>query len=490
MSLFSKPKPHEARAGDNESPLLWLSDRDPLFMGQLYPGVSVLGQAGSGKTSGLINLAVPLLLMGCGFLWLCAKPDDAALVWRLVKATGRDKQFVLFGQDIDRDTGAPLVDGNGQPVMTGHRFNALDYESRRPGGTLSMVGYLAEMASSLAKGRREGGREEPFWKDQFELLTGYCIDVARLADLVVSVELLRDIQKSAPRNRDQLGSEEWQAESLLMQCFRRIEARVEAGEVPEYELTRCLDYWLKDYFNLDDRVRSTVDVMFAALVNVYARDPVRTLLTTGTTFTPEDVMRGAVCVLNLPTRTFFEPGRLAQFHVKYSYQRSVLEQARLPIPCVLWGDEYHNFVADFDAEFFAESRSRQSITVALEQGIGGYKRALGLRDSRDVDTFLANLTLKLFFGNSSVETNQYAADVYARELTEMASGGAGAGNGLPSVNSGWQEQEQYQVRPVEFTRLQSGGGIVECFAYRRGTVFNATGANWLKTAFRQTEFTR
>lgn len=490
VKLFARDR-FEGNRQDGNPPLLWLADKDPLTLADLFPGVSVLGQAGSGKTSGLITLAIPLLLMGCGFVWLCAKPDEAGMLWRLVKATRREKQFVLFGQDIDRDTGVPLVDRNGQPVMTGHRFNALDYESRRSGGTLSLVHYLAEIASSLNKGRSQGREESPFWKEQFEMLLAYCIDVATLADLVVSVGLLRDIQKSAPRDRGELDSREWQETSVLMQALRRIEARVEAGEVAEVELGRCLDFWLKDYFRLDEKPRSIIDVMMAALVNLYARDPVRTLLTTSTTFTPEDVMAGAVVCLNLPTRTFFEPGRLAQFHFKYSYQRSVLEQARLPIPCVLWGDEYHNFVADFDAEFFAEARSRQSITVALEQGIGGYKRALGLSDRRDVDAFLANLTVKLFFGNSSVETNEYAAEVFARELAEMESGGSGSGNGYgPNVNTGWQQQEQYQVRPVEFTRLKSGGGSVEAFVYRRGQVFHATGANWLKTAFRQTEFTR
>jgi hypothetical protein len=112
-------------AFDGNAPLLWLSPKDALFLADLFPGISVLGQAGSGKTSGLINVAIPLLLLGCGFVWLCAKPEEALLVWRLVKATGRERQFVLFGQEIDRETGGLLVDGNGQPVITGHKVGLL-----------------------------------------------------------------------------------------------------------------------------------------------------------------------------------------------------------------------------------------------------------------------------------------------------------------------------------------------------------------------------
>src|SRR5262249_12080208 len=105
-------------------------------------------------------------------------------------------------------------------------------------------------------------------------------------------------------------------------------------------------------------------------------------------------------------------------------------------------------------------------------------------------TLLANLSVKLFFGNSSVETNEYAADVFARDITEMGSGGAAANDGRGIVNTGWTEQEQYQVRPVEFTRLRSGGGLVDSSDYKGGGVSHATGPTGHKPAFRHTEFPR
>src|SRR5439155_638382 len=108
---------------------------------------------------------------------------------------------------------------------------------------------------------------------------------------------------------------------------------------------------------------------------------------------------------------------------------------------VMWGDEYHNFVSDFDAEYFAESRSRNSINIVLEQGIGGYKRALNLHGNEDVDTFLMNLTTKFVFGSSSVETNRYAADMFGKDIRELGSRSTGMQTMGGGGNVGTSETE-------------------------------------------------
>ena len=94
--------------------------------------------------------------------------------------------------------------------------------------------------------------------------------------------------------------------------------------------------------------------MFAAVADAFTVEPVETVLTEPTTITPEDVMAGKIVVLNFPVRKFFEPGRMAQFCFKYSFQRSMLTRdAASPdtVPTVLWADEAHNFIASFDREY-------------------------------------------------------------------------------------------------------------------------------------------
>jgi hypothetical protein len=475
--------PMELSRFDPRRPLLYLSPLDCIYLADCYTGFSVLGGTGSGKTSSLASLALALMKIGSGFVWACAKPEEVHLVRRIARAAGREDDVVVIGEDVD-----------GQ--LTDRRFNAIDYEGKRAGGTLSLVAYLGEMGRCLSRARQGTGEEGPFWRDQFELLTGYCIDAAQLAGLPLSIQLLRDIQKSAPTNREELGSETWKAKSVLLACLKRAEKRVDAGEVAEQDLTRVLDYWMKDYFNLDPKPRSSIDVMFAKLADNYSRDPIRTLLTTTTNVTPEDAMNGKIIVLSLPTRKYFEPGRLAQFHFKYSFQRSMLSRAMSADtrPVCLWCDEAHNFIADFDPEYQAEVRSFRGVTVYLEQGISGYEIALGARSEKAVDSFLTNLATKLFFQNSSPENNRFAAEVIGRSIIEREGGSGGTGPSGSQAGSSWQEAMDYQVQPREFSELKTGGyehgGLVEAIVYKRGTIFKATGKNFLKATFQQTELTK
>ena len=468
-------------------------------MGDCYTGFSVLGGTGSGKTSSLASLALAFMALRCGFVWCCAKPDEVHLVRRLARAAKREDDLMIFGRDPDKPPAGP-----GDSLlseMTPLRFNAIDYESKRRGGTLSLVQYMTEVAKSVsrAKAEQSGSAEGPFWRDQFEMLTAYCIDAAHLAGMPLSIQLLRDIQKTAPTNPDQLGSEAWREKSILLACMRRAEERVNAGQVAERDLTRVLDYWMKDYFTLDPKPRTSIDVMFAKLADEYSRDPVHTLLSTETNFTPEDAMNGKIIVLNLPTRAYFVPGRMAQFHFKYSFQRSMLQrdttQGELR-PVVLWCDEAHNFISDFDKDYFAEARSFKSIGCYLEQGIAGYETALGTHSDKAVDAFLTNLQTKLFFQNSSPESNRYAAEVIGRKLTEREGGGSSsASGGAGSQGSvSWHEEMDYQVQPRELSELKTGGyehdRLVEAYVYKRGTIFNATGQNFIKATFEQTDLTR
>jgi type IV secretory pathway TraG/TraD family ATPase VirD4 len=478
-----RKKPVELSRFDPRRPLLYLSPCDPIFLADCYTGFSVLGGTGSGKTSSLAHLALALMKIGSGFVWACAKPEEIHLVRRIARAAGRENDVVVFGEDVDGK-------------LTDRRFNAIDYEGKRAGGTLSLVAYLGEMARCLSRARQSGGEDGPFWRDQFELLTGYCIDAAQLAGLPLSIQLLRDIQKSAPTNPEELGSETWKAKSVLLACLKRAEQRVNAGEVAEHDLTRVLDYWLKDYFKLDPKPRSSIDVMFAKLADNYSRDPIRTLLTTETNVTPEDAMNGKIIVLSLPTRKYFEPGRLAQFHFKYSFQRSMLTRSMSDeaVPCCLWCDEAHNFIADFDREYQAEVRSFRGVTVYLEQGIAGYETALGAHSEKAVDAFLTNLATKLFFQNSSPESNKFAAEVIGRKLIERTGGSGGSGPGGSQAGSSWHDEMDYQVQPREFSELKTGGyehnRLVEAVVYKRGTIFGATGQNFLKATFQQTDLTK
>jgi hypothetical protein len=462
---------------------------DWLTLGDLFTGIAVFGAAGSGKTSSLAAVAQALMLMDCGFVWLCAKPDEVALVTRIAERSGRSDDVIVIGEDVD---------GRISP----HRFNPLAYEtSITSTGTGSVVRYLSDCARVLShkEGTAAPAEGERFWTDQFERLLRHCIDTAKFAGRPLSVDLLRRIQLSAPRNAQELEDDSWANESECWRCLNEAEDRKRQGLVPPDDMSRLVNFWTKDYMKLDNKPRSAIDVMFAVLGDAfYAEEPLRSILTTTTTVTPDDVIdHGKIVVLSLPTNVYHSAGRMAQFCFKHSFQRAMLrrriDHSKPQRPAVLWVDEAHAFAHTFDAQYFAEVRSNRGINVFMDQGVGGYMRALGLGHPDEVDGFLQNLATKFFFQNNSPQTNQFAADAIGRLMIETT--GSSFSTGVDSFQTGTNTtpHERHQVVPGTFGLLKRGGvqngGIVEGIVLRP-TVYNQTGTNVAFCFFTQSDLTR
>jgi|SRR5579871_24046 len=489
--LRQLPAREELSPWASDFPLLDLTGAgDYLTVGMCCSGISIMGATGSGKTSAAVNIALPLMEIGCGFVWLCAKPDEVFLARKLARAAGREHDVRVIGLDVD---------GKISP----HRFNALGYEaSIATTGTGSLADYLCDCAKILSRkeGERSSAEGESYWQDQFNRLVRYCIDTARLAGRLLTVGLLREIQLSAPTSPAQISDEAWAARSICWQCLNEAEARLDAGEIAEVDFQRILNFFVRDYACLDPKPRGTVDVMFACLADAFtAEEPIRSILTTHTTVTPEDVINyGKIVVLSLPTNIYHDAGRMAQFCFLYSVQRRMLARQKpadgsLMRPVVSWIDEAHAFAHGKWAQFFAEVRSNRGINVLLEQGIGGYMRALGLQHPEEVDGFLQNLALKCFFQNNSPATNRFAADAIGRLLHAKSTDTWGSGESGGHAGGSETQEERHQISVGSFGLLKNGGTanglIVEGYVLKP-SLFNATGTNVALCRFQQTELTK
>lgn len=114
-------------------------------------------------------------------------------------------------------------------------------------------------------------------------------------------------------------------------------------------------------------------------------------------------------------------------------------------------------------------------------------------------SLLGNLQTKIFHQNTDKITNNYASDIIGRVYQEK-------NTSSQNFNSQNQENEnetnnsfgnssslelQYDLEPVEFTRLAKGGReygyIVEAFVYCGGRIFYANERSFLKVEFGQGE---
>jgi len=463
----------------------WLTLRD-LYAG----GIAAFGSTGSGKTSSMALIAYALMKLGCGFVWLAAKPDEVDLVSRLAERAGRSDDLIILGE-------------NTLGRITEQRFNPLEYEASIPTtGTNSLASYLSDLFDILTRkeGEQNGNKGQRFWQDQFTRLLRYCIDTARLAGRPISVDLLRRIQLTGPKSVSDLSDDNWKKRSVCRACLIDAEVRLDTGEIDEYDFKRIVDFWFTDYANLDSKPRATIDVMFATLADAFlSEEPIRSLLNSTTTVSPEDVIeRGRIVVLSLPTSIYHAAGKMVQASFKLSFQRAMLRRRKpsdgSPLrPCVLWMDEAHNFVHYFDARYFAEVRSNRGISVFMDQSVGGIMSALGMTQYGEVDGFLANLSTKLFFQSNSPQTCSFASEAIGRVMREEKSDSVNASLDGSSVGQTTTLQERTQVVSGMFAFLKRGGDenhrIVSAIALKPG-LFRATGTNWALVRFQQTDLTK
>jgi len=227
------------------------------------------------------------------------------------------------------------------------------------------------------------------------------------------------------------------------------------------------------------------------VVDLFNARPLRRLLSSDTTITPEDTFNGKILLLDLPLQKYQQVGRICQFVIKYVWQRAALRRRAddSTAPVFLWSDESQNFISDFDPEFQAVARSARACTVYLTQNIGMYKKALGQGSENAVEAFLGNLQTKVFHQNSSTDTNEWAADLFARDWMTKRSTQGGWSQGGGSSGTTTSQEMQHQVPPITFTRLATGGPqngfIVEAVIYKGGATFRSTATNFLKCQFLQ-----
>jgi hypothetical protein len=160
-------------------------------------GVLIMGENGSGKTSGSGELlARKYLEAGFGGLVLCFKTDEADLWRSYLKRTGRE------------------ADGRYFSVDSAFRFNFMDYEALGSGLDFveNLVTLLVDIAS-IQKRTEASGSEAHFWLPQKKKLIRNAIQLLLMAEKPIQLRTLYAMIVSAPKEIKESADEHWQRES-------------------------------------------------------------------------------------------------------------------------------------------------------------------------------------------------------------------------------------------------------------------------------------
>lgn len=511
LSLFKRHNDLPSQQGFLNAPLIHFSPHDSWTLGDALEHTFIVGETGSGKSSGSgQSVGLAMLRAGFGGLVLTHKVDE---VWRWVqylRATGREKDLILIGPDMP------------------WRFNFLDYSYSRQGQGAGITQNVVSGFMNIMESQHRGGQrqtQEHFWTESAGRQMFYGLEALRYAGEPITMDNLMALLTTAPYDSRGKGVT-YPPGSYCEQVLRR------ASHTPT-------THYFENEWARPGTDRQTAGVMatLTGMAHPFTQDPIRELFCTTTNFTPEDARQGAVIVVGLPTLEYEEVGRTAQVLLKYLWQREMLRRSFLAPgerPVFLWADEAQQFVTPFDTGFFEAARSHYAAGIYLTQSVNAIYAAMtpGMHEQQG-NTLLANFATKIFHRSSDPVTTRWAADVIARGLVRRRSGGTGrghttgytygknkGGNSGWSVNSGpnggtssgsggynwgeseswnagdswnwnqgWQETDDHLVRPELFTHLASGGRRsrwrVQAIVFKAGRHWRRTGQNYIDVSFKQ-----
>jgi len=373
-----------------------------------------------------------MLRAGYGGLVLCAKTGEAD-AWRARAAdAGRTDDLVFV-----------TADGNA-------KLNFLDYELTEGGGNIEgVIGLLTKISEVLSPG---DGRQDVWEKSGKELLRN-ALDLLRLA------------------------REKMTAGTILAACIDdgAIRGFIEAAqnntglsEDDKIDLDAIGGYYKREIFRHSDKTRSSLTMSLSATLGNFKRGVMRQLFATETTVRPTDTRQGKIIIVDLPVKKYNDLGILAGAVWKSSFQ-NVMENivaTEATRPVFVFADEYQFFTGACDEVFQSTARSARISSVYLTQNFPGLKNKYGgdLKAEAKAKALLGSMATKIFHSNDCPETNTLAAETIAKTLQEREShntnasfggqdGGAVQGSGGTSTNL----VVDYQLHPVEFQNLSTGG---------------------------------
>lgn len=446
--------------------------KDSWTISDAVKGTQIFGGIGSGKTSGSGKLiAKSFLRNGFGGVVLCGKPDEASDWLKYAQEVGRIDDVLLFKKGSD------------------FRFNPLQYELERKGEGAGETMNIVNLFMSIYRmGQRLTGGEsqesERYWENALKRCLARTIDLLKLSQEELSVFNMAKILSSAPSLEEddslmarigQMNEEELEKlrdENYCIDClFTAYDLLGEEESSWEFDLV--YNYFLREFAKMHEKARTTVQEMFLGLTDAFNSGILKEHFSEGLNIYPEDSFQGKIIILDFPVKNYLDAGIYAQSIFKLLWQQATERREVKPDTkaVFLWVDESQYFVNEYDMLFQTTARSSRACTVFLSQNISNYYAAMGGKSAEArVNSLLGNLSTKIFHGNNDYVTNEWAANTIGKKFMNVSSITVGG-----HQSSGLNQQLHYQVEPVEFTTLKSGGNendlIVE-------GVITITGKKW------------
>ena len=194
-----------------------------------------------------------------------------------------------------------------------------------------------------------------------------------------------------------------------------------------YELNSALEFFQKEFDNLDQRTLSILKSEITRITNTFISD-----YSVLKTFSPkkeeltflgfEEVLKkGKIVVLNMNIAEYKNLSKIIAAYLKLDFQTEIMiELAKnRPRTTAFICDEYAEYVTKTDSEFFSLSREAKCINIVSTQSYSSIKNTL--KDDTSVKVICQNLINKIWFRTDDIFTIEEAQKQLGKEEKQRTS---------------------------------------------------------------------
>lgn len=350
----------------------------------LYQNILITGTIGSGKTTSaiypfcdqLINYNSNNLNNKIGMLILDVKGNLHYKIKELCILANRKKDYIV-------------IELGGK-----YKYNPLDKPNLK-------ASVLANRLKTILLLFSENSTET-YWLDKVEQLLAETIKLCRLYNNnYVTFEEIHKLISNQNYYKEKINI---LREKFLKNIFTKEQC---------YDLLTSINFYEKEFLQLDSRTFSILKSEVTRITNCFISD-----YSVLKTFNPSKnetnlnglssiINSGKIIVLNMNISEYKNLSKIISAYLKLDFQTEVLSllskknnysHRSICFIC----DEYHEFVTNTDAEFFAQSREAKCINIVATQS---YTSLLNtLNNSNSVKVIIQNLINKLWFRTDDIFT--------------------------------------------------------------------------------------
>ena len=293
-------------------------------------------------------------------------------------------------------------------VNSGYFYNPLHKPNLKPQVLANRIKTILTLFSE--------NNSESYWLDKVEQIHAEAIKLCRLYNNnYVNFSEIHKLITIPDYYKEKL--------KILQNLF--ISSKLNSKQI--YELNECLNFFQKEFENLDSRTKGILISEITRITNIFVSD-----YDIFSTFSPskeklnflgfEDVLNlGKIVVLDMNISEYSMLSKVIATYLKLDFQTEILNSLSKNIikKSAFICDEYDKYCTKTDSEFFSLSREAKCINIVSTQSYSSLKSTL--KDDVSVKVITQNLINKIWFRTDDIFTIEEVQKQLGKEEKEKVS---------------------------------------------------------------------